>query len=113
MPILVSVVGAAFPNRDGRCRRMEIACCVAGEPVQFVAEPDNRADPRAIAVYSMRGIQIGYVRARMTARVRRHLERGGEAAAVFLRRSLAGAELSLTPGPGARQAGPSWIGLYG
>ena len=37
--------------------------CSPGEPVSLIAEPKNPADPQAIAVYSMRGVQIGYIRA--------------------------------------------------
>lgn len=113
MPTLLPVVGAAFPNRDGRSRRLEIACCSPGEPVRLAPEPANAADPHAIAVYSARDIQIGYVRARMTARVERHLALGGEAVGVFLRASFSGAEVSIALRYDEQDGAPSWTGLYG
>lgn len=59
----IAVVGADHVNRKGPTRRFEIALCNPGEPVELRPEPRNPADPLAIAVYSCRGIQIGYVRA--------------------------------------------------
>jgi len=59
----LAVVGADFDNKSGPSRRFEIAMCLPGEPVELRPEPKNPADKHAIAVYSSRGIQIGYVRA--------------------------------------------------
>ena len=42
---------------------MEILICKPGELVDLVPEPGNPKDPRAIAVFSERQVQIGYVRA--------------------------------------------------
>jgi hypothetical protein len=63
----LAVVGADHPNKKGPARRFEIALCLPGEPVNLIPEPKNPFDPRAIAVYSQRGIQIGYVRAERAA----------------------------------------------
>ncbi|EQA96827.1 HIRAN domain-containing protein [Sphingobium baderi] len=57
------VVGVGFDNKKGPTRRFEIEICKPGEPVELRPEPRNPADPNAIAVYSVRGIQIGYLRA--------------------------------------------------
>lgn len=57
------VVGAGHPNRRGGDRRFEILLCVPGEPVHLVLEPKNPADPQAVAVFSGRGVQIGYLTA--------------------------------------------------
>lgn len=59
----LAVVGADYPNKSGPTRRFEIALCQPGEPVELRPEPKNPADRHAIAVYSARGIQIGYIRA--------------------------------------------------
>jgi len=59
----LAVVGADHPNKKGPTRRFEIAMCIPGEPVHLVPEPKNIADKQAIAVYSARHIQIGYIRA--------------------------------------------------
>ncbi len=57
----VAVVGAAFPNKDGGNRRTEIAFCDRGEALRLVPEPKNPHDEHAIAVFSLRDFQIGYV----------------------------------------------------
>jgi hypothetical protein len=59
----LAIVGADHPNKKGPGRRFEIALCLPGEAVELRREPKNPADPYAIAVYSARDIQIGYVRA--------------------------------------------------
>lgn len=73
----VAVVGADFPNRRGPTRRFEIAICQPGEPVELRPEPRNPADPLAIAVYSCRGVQIGYVRAEQAQYIGTQMKRGG------------------------------------
>ncbi|ASY45009.1 hypothetical protein CJD35_11565 [Sphingobium xenophagum] len=50
--------------------------CLPGEPVHLVPEPHNPSDPRAIAVYSARNIQIGYVRAERAQFIGSMLNRG-------------------------------------
>lgn len=62
-PQSLAVVGAQYPNKRGPDRRFEIAMCRPGEPVELRQEPKNPADSRAIAVYSCRDIQIGYIQA--------------------------------------------------
>lgn len=59
----LAIVGADYPNARGPARRFEIAVCHPGEPVTLKREPRNKHDSRAIGVYSMRDVQIGYVRA--------------------------------------------------
>ena len=73
----LAVVGADHPNRKGPTRRFEIAMCVPGEPVVLIPEPKNPADPLAIAVYSCRNIQIGYVRAERCQLVHTAMNRNG------------------------------------
>lgn len=51
--------------------------CIPGEPVHLVPEPKNPFDPRAIAVYSDRHIQIGYVRAERVQFIGTMIGRGG------------------------------------
>jgi hypothetical protein len=59
----LQVVGGIHPNADGGNRLFEIALCVPGEPISLVPEPKNKYDPSAVAVFSARGIQIGYLSA--------------------------------------------------
>lgn len=57
----VAIVGANYANKDGGNRRTEIAFCDPGEPVELRPEPKNPHDEHAIAAFSARGFQIGYV----------------------------------------------------
>lgn len=72
----LAIVGADFPNQRGPGRRFEIAMCEPGELVELRHDPKNPADERAIAVFSARGIQIGYVRAERAQFVGTVLHRG-------------------------------------
>ncbi|WP_328589514.1 HIRAN domain-containing protein [Sphingobium yanoikuyae] len=40
-----------------------------GEMIDLIPEPENEFDPQAIAVYSCREVQIGYVKADRAARI--------------------------------------------
>jgi len=60
----LAVVGIDFPNTDRRKtdRRFEMLLCAPGDPVMLVLEPKNPHDEHAVAVYSSRGIQLGYLK---------------------------------------------------
>lgn len=79
----LAVVGADYPNRRGPGRRVEIALCKPGESVELVPEPRNPADPRAVAVFSCRGVQIGYLTAERCGRIGRLIRQGRQVRAVF------------------------------
>ena len=85
-----AVVGAAHPNADGSNRQFEILLCHAGEPVTLVPEPQNPHDRNAVAVFSCRDVQLGYISA---DRARQFgVQFGGELVrAVFQRRAAFGA----------------------
>jgi hypothetical protein len=74
--ISLAVVGVGFDNKSGPPRQFEIAMCSPGEEVQLVPEPRNPADPNAIAVYSARNIQIGYIRAERAPMIGAAMRRG-------------------------------------
>jgi hypothetical protein len=80
----IAIVGANHPNKKGPTRRFELKLCNPGEPLELRPEPTNRIDPQAIAVYSCRGVQIGYVRAEQTQFIGTQMKRGG-VLAVFQR----------------------------
>jgi hypothetical protein len=75
-------VGADYPNKRGPARRFEIALCKPGEKIVLRPEPKNAADPFAIAVFSARDVQLGYLTAEKAPRIGRLL-REAEVAAVF------------------------------
>lgn len=81
----LAVVGADFPNDDktGSNRRFEIRLCKPGDQIELRPEPENKRDRRAVAVYSERGIQIGYVTAERCGRIGALINEGREINAVF------------------------------
>lgn len=79
----LAVVGIRYPNKRGPTRRFELEICQRGEPVELRPEPTNKADPRAIAVYSCRGIQLGYLTAERAPWIGKLLREGLDICAVF------------------------------
>jgi hypothetical protein len=79
----LSVVGAMHPNADGGNRLFEIAMCAPGEPVSLVPESKNKHDPSAVAVFSARGTQFGYVSAERCGWIGARIRMGEEILAVF------------------------------
>ena len=81
----LAVVGADHPNKRGPGRRFEIEICAPGEPVELILEPNNPADPRAVAVFSVRGVQIGYLSAERCGWIGGMIRIGREPRAIFQR----------------------------
>ncbi len=81
--VSLAVVGVLYRNADGSDRRREIARCAAEEPVTLQLEPNNPADERAVAVYSARGIQLGYLTAERAAYIGGLIRSGRDHQAVF------------------------------
>lgn len=116
----LAVVGAAHPNPDGGDRRFEILLCAPGEPVELRPEPTNMADPNAIAVFSSRGVQIGYLTAERAPWIGSKLAGGVEIRAVFqsktdygahIRANLVGADPTL-PHPKSQRAQADESGFW-
>ncbi|WP_231634726.1 HIRAN domain-containing protein [Novosphingobium sp. KN65.2] len=94
MPQLsLAVVGADYENKRGPTRRFEISMCKPGEPIELRLEPDNPADPRAVAIYSTRGIQLGYVNAERCGRIGKMIREGRIVTAVFQEATRYGAAI--------------------
>lgn len=81
----LAVVGVDHLNKDGSDRRFEILLCKPGEPVELVLEPKNKKDRNAVAVFSARGVQLGYITAERAPRVGGILRSGREVHTVFQR----------------------------
>ena len=81
--LTLAVVGIDYPNKRGPSRRFELEICRPGEPVTLRPEPNNPADPRAIAVVSCRGIQLGYLTAERCGRIGQIMRQGVEVQAIF------------------------------
>lgn len=87
-----AVVGGAHKNADGTDRMAEIYQCEPGELVNLYPEPENPHDRHAIAVFSCRGVQIGYISAERAPRLGSLLA-SREVQAVFQRATSFGAYL--------------------
>lgn len=79
----LEVVGAAHPNADGSNRRFIIAMVAPGEQVELRPEPKNKHDRYAVAVFSGRGGQLGYLRAERAPHIGKLIRQGMEIRAVF------------------------------
>ncbi len=74
--LTLSIVGIDFPNADRSKsnRRMEVMLCTPSEPVELRREPKNPHDANAVAVFSMRGVQMGYVSAERAPLIGRRMQ---------------------------------------
>lgn len=79
----LAVVGVQYPNNDKSNRQFEIAVCKPGERIELRPEPKNIADENAVAVYSERGVQIGYLTAERCGRIGSLLRDGVDIRTVF------------------------------
>ena len=80
----VAIVGITYPNRSkGPTRLFELALCEPGDKVDLVPEPKNEFDEHAIAVFSSRGVQLGYLPSERAVWINTLLRRGVEVRAVF------------------------------
>ena len=90
------VVGANYPNKKGGGdRRFEILLCVPGEQIQLVPEPKNAVDPNAVAVFSARDVQIGYLTADRAPWIGGMLRSGRETQAIFQQATQIGAAIRI------------------
>jgi hypothetical protein len=87
----LAVVGAIHPNADGSNRLFEIVLMAPGEPVHLRPEPTNKIDPSAVAVFSPRGIQIGYLSAERCGWIGGKISQGADIVAIFQARTKGGA----------------------
>jgi hypothetical protein len=72
-PQSLAIVGIDYPNAKGPTRRFELEICRPGEPV----------DEHAIAVYSCRGIQLGYIKSERAVFIGTLWRQGHTSAAIF------------------------------
>lgn len=82
-PLSLPVVGAAHPNKRGPDRRFEIAVCKPGDPVTLVPEPKNKFDEHAIAVFSERGVQMGYLASERALLLGKMMREGADIVPIF------------------------------
>lgn len=80
--ITLPIVGVQFPNMKGVSRRFAVDLQRPGDPVELRREPKNPADPNAIAVHTIEGVQMGYVAAERAPYIGMMMTRG-EVKAIF------------------------------
>lgn len=81
--ITLPIVGVDYPNKRGPGRRFELEICRVGEVIELRPEPTNPADEYAIAVYSCRGIQLGYIPSVRAVRVSQLFKQGADIRAIY------------------------------
>ena len=117
----LAIVGIDYPNRRGPTRRFELALCSPGEAVILRPEPTNPVDPQAVAVFSVRDVQLGYLSAERCGWIGAMIRNGREIRAVFqgftgsnafIRVAFDGADPRLPPPPVASQAAADDDGFW-
>jgi len=100
--LTTSIVGIDFPNEDKSKsnRRMECMLCAPGDAVELRLEPANPFDDNAVAIFSDRGTQLGYVRAERAPLIDKRMKEG-ETIAVFQAMHGSGAYIWVRFGGGA------------
>jgi hypothetical protein len=83
MELSLAVVGISYLNEDKTSRMIELLRCTRGEPVELRPDPKNRKDPNAIAVFSARGAQVGFLTAERAPYIGARLRNGEPSRAVF------------------------------
>lgn len=99
----LAVVGIDYANADesGSDRRFEMLICEPGEPIDLRPEPTNEHDPHAVAVFTVRGIQLGYLTAERAPWIGAKLRAGEVWEAVFQARGATAAYIRVRFGGGA------------
>jgi hypothetical protein len=82
-PLSLAIVGIDYPNKRGPARRFELEICRPGELVELRAEPKNKYDEHAIAVFSCRGIQLGYLASERAVLIGTLWRQGHSTSAIF------------------------------
>ncbi len=85
---------------------MEIMLCAPGDPVELRPEPKNPYDSNAIAVWSERGVQMGYISAERAPLIGKRMQ-VDEVAAVFQELVHTGAYIRLRFGGGLPTVPPA------
>lgn len=99
----LAVVGIDYANADKAKsnRRFELLQCGPGDPVELRREPKNTHDPNAVAVFSERGIQVGYLTAERAPWIGGKIAAGEEPVAIFQALSGGAATIRIRFGGGA------------
>lgn len=83
--LTLAIVGIDFPNNDRARsnRRSELLLLSPGATLALVPEPRNPVDPRAVAVFSPSGLQVGYLSAERAPWIGARIRAGDEVVAIY------------------------------
>lgn len=83
--LTLAVVGITYANADKSksSRLYELLLCKPGDRIDLQLEPKNEHDSNAIAVFSERGVQVGYLTAERAPWIGARIRSGEEVVAVF------------------------------
>jgi hypothetical protein len=90
--------GERYDNEDGTSRQDELALCWPGDALALIREPDNPHDPMAVAIFTARGVRVGYLSRERAGWIGSKIDRGYSVAAIVERvkgAHLEGAALGL------------------
>lgn len=79
----LDVVGINCANADGVNRRFELVLCAPGDPVRLRLEPTSELEDDAVAVFSERGVQLGYLAPDQAPLICSKIRAGEPVAAIF------------------------------
>lgn len=82
-PLSLAIVGSQYPNKRGPGRRFEMELCRPGESIELRPEPNHPADEHAIAVFSCRGVQLGYIPSVRAVFLGKLMREGAKVRAIF------------------------------
>jgi hypothetical protein len=81
--VSLAIVGIDYQNKRGPARRFDLEICVPGEVIELRPEPRNPYDEHAIAVFSCRGVQLGYLKSERAVWIGTLWRQGHETRAIF------------------------------
>ncbi len=81
--LTLAIVGIDFPNNDGSNRRSELMFSEIGEPMELRPDPKNKHDDLAVAVFSARRVQVGYITAERAPLVGARIRAGADVKAIY------------------------------
>lgn len=81
--VSLAIVGIDYLNKRGPARRFDLEICVPGEAIELRPEPKNKFDEHAIAVFSIRDIQLGYLASERAVWLGTLMRQGHSVKAVF------------------------------
>lgn len=77
--------GEWYDNEDGTSRQDELRNCVPGEVIHLLREPENEHDHMAVALVTVRGIRVGYLRRDRAVWIGSKIDRGYDVRAIVER----------------------------